>query len=593
MSAGTNRLSSFWKVLKRRRVVYVITVYASAAFVIIELVTNLTEPFNLPANLATILIIVLAIGFPLITILSWFYDLTGKGIEKTKPLTDTVVSEKVKVPNAWKIATYVSFALIIGLVTFNILGGPDQLRAGNTQTIMILPIDNYTGDDQLDDFISGMHAVLISDVGRISGLKVLSRITSVAYAEKSISQIVAETGVDVILKPTFMCLADSICFHMNEVTLEGEQSWIPDYRESKSQLPNLTNLITKEIAEEIRVKLTASEERMLSESKTVDPDAYEAWINGQTYWDQLNQKDLEHAKMYFERAIEIDPDWAPPYASLSITWGTLMSFGTVPDSVGLPKQYEYLNKALELDPNDSDVQFSLAVLAVWTEWDWEKGERAFVASLERNPNAARSHGYYAHLLIILRRYEDALNEARLAMEVDPLNPLIMGLYVVVLTNIGHCEEAREIYETAISIDPNHSFLRGKLASIYQCLGDYDKVYELWRDMVYPLWERFGVSELLDRTYREQGYFAFVEEESRINREIMSKEISFQPLYFFNQNLNLGHYDQAMDYLEMVYNDHSHNKNIDLAYIGSKPYYDKLKDNPRYIALLKKMNLPVE
>ena len=288
MQENNNKLFRFWKELKRRRVIHVVTVYASAAFVIIELVTNLTEPFNLPANLATIAIVILAVGFPLVILLSWFYDLTGQGIEKTKPLSVTEGSEKVKVPDAWKIATYVSFALIIGLVTFNILGGPDQLRAGNTHTIMILPIDNYTGDDQLDDFISGMHAVLISDVGRISGLKVLSRITSVAYAEKSISQIVAETGVDVILKPTFMCLADSICFHMNEVTLEGEQSWIPDYRESKSQLPNLTNLITKEIAEEIRVKLTASEERMLSESKTVDPDAYEAWINGQTYWDQLN-----------------------------------------------------------------------------------------------------------------------------------------------------------------------------------------------------------------------------------------------------------------------------------------------------------------
>ena len=271
MSAGTNRLSSFWKVLKRRRVVYVITVYASAAFVIIELVTNLTEPFNLPANLATILIIVLAIGFPLITILSWFYDLTGKGIEKTKPLTDTVVSEKVKVPNAWKIATYVNFALIIGLVTFNILGGPDQLRAGNTQTIMILPIDNYTGDDQLDDFISGMHAVLINDVGRISKLIVKSKITSDAYADKPVSQIAEEQGVDIVLLPDAMCLGDSICMRFEMLSAEGRSMWISDYREPVSQLLNLNNIITREIAQEINIKLTEDQEQILTEERAADP----------------------------------------------------------------------------------------------------------------------------------------------------------------------------------------------------------------------------------------------------------------------------------------------------------------------------------
>ena len=83
-----NKLSQFWQELKRRRVVHVITVYASAAFVIIELINNLTEPLNLPSNLATIVIIVLGVGFPLAVVLSWIYDLTSEGIEKTKPLSE-------------------------------------------------------------------------------------------------------------------------------------------------------------------------------------------------------------------------------------------------------------------------------------------------------------------------------------------------------------------------------------------------------------------------------------------------------------------------------------------------------------------------
>ena len=130
MSANPNKLSQFWKELKRRRVIHVITVYASAAFVIIELINNLAEPLSLPQNLLTIVVIILAVGFPLAIILSWLYDLTSEGVEKTKPIEEVKAGDKTGVPNAWKIATYVSFVVIIGLVTFNILGGPSSCVPG-------------------------------------------------------------------------------------------------------------------------------------------------------------------------------------------------------------------------------------------------------------------------------------------------------------------------------------------------------------------------------------------------------------------------------------------------------------------------------
>ncbi len=590
MLKDSNKIRQFWEELKRRRVIHVVTVYASASFVIIDLVGNLKEPLNLPPVLPIILIIVLAVGFPLAVVLSWIYDLTSEGIEKTKPLDEIRDAEKPAIPNAWKIATYISFALIIGLVTFNIIGGTKLARAGEIQTLMILPIDNYTGDDRLDELISGMHSVLISDVGRISALNVISKITSVACADKPAEQIAAEQGVDVIVKPIFMCLADSVCFQMRAVTSEGEEIWISDFREPKSQLPNLTNSITKEIAEEVNVKLTANEEHMLAESRTADPDAYEAWVKGHQYWDELNKKDLELARMYFERAIEIDPDWAPPYAGLAITWGALMSFANVPDSIGQPKQDEYLNKALELDPNDAYVQFVVAAHAVWTEWNWEKGERAFVASLKSYPNGSRCRIYYAHLLSILRRSEEALHQAKLAVELDPLNPLIAGLYHNVLFYNGECLEALNYLETALSKYPDHIFLAaGKFREIYVCLGDYEKAFDVWSQN--PDWERFGVAEVLKRTFHEKGWMAFLEELTRINIEIMSEEIQFPPTFFFDRYLALGNYDRAMDYLEIAYDDHSQRKDIGLPYQSVKGVYDKMKDNPRYIALLKKMNLP--
>ncbi|TFH38151.1 MAG: hypothetical protein E4G95_04130, partial [Bacteroidia bacterium] len=124
--------------------------YASAAFVIIELINNLAEPLKLPPNLITIVVIVLAVGFPLVIILSWLYDLTPEGVEKTKPAEEVIEGEKTVVPNAWKIATYVSFVAIVGLLTFNIIGNSKLLHAGDIKSLLILPFDNLTGDDQLD-----------------------------------------------------------------------------------------------------------------------------------------------------------------------------------------------------------------------------------------------------------------------------------------------------------------------------------------------------------------------------------------------------------------------------------------------------------
>ena len=140
---------------------HVITVYATSAFVIIELINNLAEPLNLPPNLLTIAVIILAVGFPLAAILSWLYDLTGQGMEKTQPLSESEEVEKTVVPNAWKFATYISFVVIAGLLTFNIFGGTKSLKAGDIQSLVILPFDNFTGDEQLENMVSGMHSLLI------------------------------------------------------------------------------------------------------------------------------------------------------------------------------------------------------------------------------------------------------------------------------------------------------------------------------------------------------------------------------------------------------------------------------------------------
>jgi adenylate cyclase len=226
MTEHQNRFSRFWQELKRRRVVHVVTVYASAAFVIIELVNNLTEPLNLPAALSTIVIILLAVGFPLAIVLSWLYDLTAGTIVRTKPAEDLPETETVRVPNAWKIATYLSFVVIAGLIVLNIAGRSDLIKPGMIQAVAVLPFSNYTGDDRLDYVADGMHASLISDIGKVSALRVTSETTSKTYknTDKSAPQIGEELDVGVLIEPALTCWGEEVCVLIKAITTNKRRS---------------------------------------------------------------------------------------------------------------------------------------------------------------------------------------------------------------------------------------------------------------------------------------------------------------------------------------------------------------------------------
>ena len=594
MSGNPNKLSRFWQELKRRRVIHVITVYASAAFVLIELVNNLTEPLNLPAGLATIVVIVLAVGFPPAVILSWLYDLTGRGIEKTKPQQELKEGEKTVVPNAWRIATIISFVLIIGLVTINIVMGTRGLRPGDIESLVILPFDNFTGDDQLDYVAAGMHSSLIGDMCKVAGLRVLGQTTSNAYkkTDMTATDIAKKDNVDALVEPTLTCYGDMVCLQVRVITPYPEEKvlWVGDFMEDKSQILNLYKRIISDVAHELKVNLTLQEETMLAELMSVDTAAYDAYLKGIYYNDMLSPESWSIAIESFKKAIEIEPDWAAPYAGLAEIGTYMNQIGIGSESERIRMIYENLTKALELDPNSAEAHHTNAVTAAWIEFDWKKAEKEFLKAIELNPSQARSHSFYAHVLTILRRTDEAFYHGKLSQELDPENPFTLGLYVVVLLNAGQCQEALFYIEKALSIDPGHPFLGGNLSNVYECMGDYEKTFEEWKKINYDRWETLTDVELLEEVFHEHGWFAFIQELTRIYEEAMANDIQVSPRYLFQKYFILGKYDKAMDYLEIIYKNNPHNP--ELPYYSAKSTYDKMKGNPRYIELLKKMNLPI-
>jgi tetratricopeptide (TPR) repeat protein len=257
--------------------------------------------------------------------------------------------------------------------------------------------------------------------------------------------------------------------------------------------------------------------------------------------------------------------------------------GLDPPETAIPMSLGYLNKAMRLDPDYADIHFNNAIFGTWLEWNWEKGEKEFLKALAINPNDVMSRIYYAHLLAILQRNREAIVQGRIAVELDPLNPLIQALYAVVFMHMGNYDSAMVHLDKALALDPDHFFANGSLENAAYNLGEYDRVFKAMRHTV-PLQDEFMDS--IDVLYRERGFeVAYGKVVQRIEQLGVVESARMAVRYG-----RLHKYDIVMDRLELGYEIHDPN----MLYITAKGLglVDSLSGNPRFMALLEKMKLPL-
>jgi TolB-like protein len=594
MSQNPSKLARFWKELKRRKVVHVITVYASVAFVIIELVNNLGEPLNLPSGLATIIVVVLAVGFPLAVILSWIYDLTGEGFQRTEPIPEPEAIDEIKTPNAWKISTYVSFIVILGLLTYNILDRNKSFRVRNIQSIAILPFDNYTGNDNLNYVAAGMHSSLISDMGRLGALRVTGKTSSSVYRNTDISaiDIAEELNVQALIEPVLMCYGDSICIQIRLVSIHEEERilFVREYKTDRDQVFNLYSDITKQIAGEISIELSPEQIEALSRSRKVDREAFDAYLRSQEYWGDFAPKHFQNTLNYLQEAIEKDPEWATPYMALAQYWMWAIQWGYEMPSDAFPRAMENLQIALELDPDLPDAHYLKGWIAFVSEWDWEKAENEFIDAITSNPNHAETRIYYAHLLCILQRPREAAAHARLALDLDPLNPTIQILYSTAQIFIDRCESDQSQIDKLLTDDPNNygaNYIRNYLA--LRCKNYTTAIRTEKIILKTLLGKKFDEDtwKEIENIFSNDGYHAAYDSivpiwEDHFNNTTQS------PMELAGIYTKADRYDKVMDLIEEAYEIRDHT----MPYITTAYPFEPLYDNPRFLTILEKMKLPL-
>ena len=473
-------------------------------------------------------------------------------------------------------------------------GGGGQVRAVR---MAVLPFANLSGDPEQEYLSDGFTQEMITQLGRLhpEGLSVIARTSVMRYkkGDTPVDQIGLELGVDYVLEGSTQREEDRVRIAVELIHVGNQtQLWADSYERELSGILAVQSEVAREVADALALELLPAEQARLASTRTVDPEAYEAYLKGSYHWQKVTPEDLDAAQRYFELALEKDPDFAPAYGGLAWVWSGRQQGGiTTPSEAGREAKAA-ASRAIELDDESAEAHEALALVLTWTDWDWAGAETEWQRALEIDPNAANTHAYYAHLLAIVGRTDEALLHSERALELDPFNALFHGLYAIVLDFARRYDDAITAARAAIAIQPNEGVANGALQLAYIAKGLRDEQLAHQRERIardpgrvaafeeglaeggYDGAQR-AIADLLAARYEDS---AGVPQHGAI-RVYLAKAIALR-------YLDAGDYDRAIDWLERAYEDRDPN----LPYI-TMPIWDPLRSDPRFQDLLRRMSLP--
>ncbi len=308
--------------------------------------------------------------------------------------------------NAW-VAALTLMALVAMLFGLNVGGWRERLLGGvgpvPIESLAVLPLENLSGDPEQEYFVDGMTDALISDLGRIRALRVISRTSTMQYKEtrKSLPQIARELNVDAVIEGSVLRAGKQVRITVKLMRAEPEQQlWTQSYERDFSEILALQREVARAVAREIKIALTPEEQARLAIASSVNPGAYESYLRGRYHLATETNDGMELAIEYFQQALEKDPNYALPYAGLAEAYQMVGSRGLLPRSAAITRAKAAAEKALEMDPALGEAHYSLGFIRYWS-WDWSGAERAFKRAIELSPSNVHAYRWYSQYLILL------------------------------------------------------------------------------------------------------------------------------------------------------------------------------------------------
>jgi tetratricopeptide (TPR) repeat protein len=430
---------------------------------------------------------------------------------------------------------------------------------------------------------------LISDLGQISALRVISRTSVMSYkrARKPLPQIARELNVDAVVEGTVLRSGNEVRITAQLIEASADKHlWSQSYEGELRNTLALQNDVARAIADQIRINLNPQEKAALKKVRVVNPEAFESYLKGRYFWNKRTAEGLNVALAYFNQAIGEDPTFAQAYSGLADTYALLgdWQYAVMTPKEALPKAKASAIKALELDSALGEAHNSLAFCLDGFEWDFEAAGKEFQRAIELNPNYATAHHWYAWHLGLLGRYDDALAEMRKAENLDPLS-LIINSDLAELLLIAHSydESIRQSRKT-LEMDPNFALAHNQLGQAYLQKQMYDPAIAELEKAVQLSAGSPTCEANLARAYAASGSRSGAEKllSDLKKRSNPSASLASEIAMIYAA---LGNRDQAMNWLEKGYEERF-NPGVLL-----RPGFDPLRSDPRFETLVRRIGLP--
>jgi len=598
MFDSPNKLAQFWQELKRRRVIHVIIVYATAAFVIIELINNVTEPLNLPEWTPTLIIIILLVGFPLAIIFSWIFDVTPKGVQKTKPSKEISKGEKVLVPNSWRIATYVSVVVIIGLIVFNLTSqnkrSKDILKLD--KTIAVIPFENWSIDEEFSHLGDAIANEINTQLAKINDFHVFSYTSSSRFKgdnKPSIPEIGQEIGANFIVEGTVERQNEDVSIHVQVIQVNTDDHiWANEFRGKWENIFTIRAEIAVKIAEELKTVLSPEEIYLIEKKPGENTEAYNLFLLGRSYYNRFTKENINIGIKYFDRAIQLDSTLALAYVGLAQSYQVLARHSWMPREEAYPKAKRAVTRAIKIDDSLGEAYAALGLIMIVFDYDIYGPDQLFQEAIRLSPKNAEVYSTYSQYLRWLTWYEKGLKMARRAVELDPLTSFTVFLPGSIYTYMGRYDESIAYLNDMLTRDSSFIYAYSYLAYNHMLKG-------MCSDAL------FYANKIISRTdpinnpmvFSTMGMIYGKCGEIEIARRILSKIEELEqhtfvdPFHLAGIYYGLRNYDKMFEMLNKAYDIRSGQ----LIYLKtlSGTFYKDFSSDPRYIELLEKIGFEIE
>jgi TolB-like protein/DNA-binding winged helix-turn-helix (wHTH) protein/Flp pilus assembly protein TadD len=487
---------------------------------------------------------------------------------------------------SWKRSSWALLLVLLGVTAWMLRpkNGPSPVIL----SLAVLPLENLSHDPSQDYFADGMTDELITELGQISELRVISRTSAMTYkgAHKSLPQIAGELNVDAVVEGTVLRSGDQVRITAQLIQASADKHlWAQSYEGDVHQTLALQRQVARAIAEEIQIELTSHERDVLKSVKTVNPDAYEAYLKGRFFWNKRTADGMKEAISYFSQAIEKDPNYAPAYAGLTDSYALAgdWKYGVLAPKDAYPKAKAAAVKAVELDSALGEAHISLALCLDNFDWDFSYAGKEFTRGIELSPSYATGHDWYGWHLASLGRNGEALAQVEKAENLDPLSLIISSDLAEEFLIDHRYDEAATQTQKTINMDRFFAPAHYVLGATFVQKHKYDE----------------AIAELQKATQLSEGStafnanlaYAYAVSGRRSEAVKILADLKNQSQHGFSNApeialvyVGMNDKDQAMTWLNKAFDERFS------PWVLMRPAFDPLRSDPRFQDLMRRIGL---